>query len=284
MTGISKKRPPCDGRRNIRPGRLRVPFDDFDEALALANDHRYGPRHAPPGDGAPAALCSASAPRSLKFLHEVRAGMIKVNAPPRKAPGGTSEPVGAQRHWRGVRAGTATRTDPAVFGPVEALPFSRRLDRRAEYRASPRCCRSSQREGTSPNDAWHSAHLRHEQRAAPGRPLDLQLGDRQLWPSRAPVRRGHAGAHILPRPKIDRYRVVLHGISVLAAGGSAILWTMAAGAEDVAQIGSKAQAFWSYPHVLGCCFQSSVSCTRSGIGAAKPTISVDRNQTMLETT
>lgn len=63
-----------------------VPFDNFDEAIAMANDHRYG---------LAAVLCGNSAARSLKFLHEIRAGMIRVNAPPRKAPGGTSDPVGA---------------------------------------------------------------------------------------------------------------------------------------------------------------------------------------------
>ena len=63
-----------------------VPFDDFDEAIALANDHRYG---------LAAVLCSNSSPRALKFLHDVRGGMLKVNALPRRAPGGSSEPVGA---------------------------------------------------------------------------------------------------------------------------------------------------------------------------------------------
>ena len=91
MTGISKDHPVM-ADETFGPVAPCVPFDDFDEALALANDHRYG---------LAAVLCSTSAPRSLKFLHEVRAGMIKVNAPPRKAPGGTSEPVGAS----GIGAG-----------------------------------------------------------------------------------------------------------------------------------------------------------------------------------
>ena len=65
-----------------------VPFDDFDEAIAMANDHRYG---------LAAVLCSNSAARSLKFLHEIRAVMLLVNAPLRKAPGGTSDPVCTSR-------------------------------------------------------------------------------------------------------------------------------------------------------------------------------------------
>ena len=63
-----------------------VPYDDFDEAIAMANDHRYG---------LAAVLCTNSGARALKFLHEVRGGMIKINALPRRAPGGSSEPVGA---------------------------------------------------------------------------------------------------------------------------------------------------------------------------------------------
>ena len=65
-----------------------VPFDNFDEAIAMANDHRYG---------LAAVLCSNSAARSLKFLHEIRAVMLLVNAPLRKAPGGTSDPVCTSR-------------------------------------------------------------------------------------------------------------------------------------------------------------------------------------------
>ena len=65
-----------------------VPFDNFDEASAMANDHRYG---------LAAVLSSNSAARSLKFLHEIRAVMLLVNAPLRKAPGGTSDPVCTSR-------------------------------------------------------------------------------------------------------------------------------------------------------------------------------------------
>jgi acyl-CoA reductase-like NAD-dependent aldehyde dehydrogenase len=91
MTGISKDHPVM-ADETFGPVAPCAPFDDFDEAIALANDHRYG---------LAAVLCSISAPRSLKFIHEVRAGMLKVNAPPRKAPGGTSEPAGAS----GIGAG-----------------------------------------------------------------------------------------------------------------------------------------------------------------------------------
>lgn len=91
LTGTSKDQPVM-ADETFGPVAPCVPFEDFDEAIALANDHRYG---------LAAVLCSSSAPRSLKFLHEVRAGMLKVNAPPRKAPGGTSEPVGAS----GIGAG-----------------------------------------------------------------------------------------------------------------------------------------------------------------------------------
>lgn len=91
MTGVSKDQPVM-ADETFGPVAPCVPYDDFDEAIALANDHRYG---------LAAVLCSTSAPRALKFLHEVRAGMLRVNAPPRKAPGGTSEPVGAS----GIGAG-----------------------------------------------------------------------------------------------------------------------------------------------------------------------------------
>jgi acyl-CoA reductase-like NAD-dependent aldehyde dehydrogenase len=83
LTGVSKDQPVM-ADETFGPVAPCVPFDDFDEAIALANDHRYG---------LAAVLCSTSAPRSLKFLHEVRAAMLNVNAPPRKAPGGTSGPA-----------------------------------------------------------------------------------------------------------------------------------------------------------------------------------------------
>lgn len=63
-----------------------VPFDDFDEAIAMANSSRFG---------LAGVVCTNSSSRAVKALHELRAGMLKINMPPRKAPGGTSEPVGA---------------------------------------------------------------------------------------------------------------------------------------------------------------------------------------------
>lgn len=91
ITGVTADQPVM-ADETFGPVAPVVPYDDFDEALSLANDHRYG---------LAAVLCSNSSARSLKFLHEIRSGMIKINAPPRKAPGGTSEPVGAS----GVGAG-----------------------------------------------------------------------------------------------------------------------------------------------------------------------------------
>jgi acyl-CoA reductase-like NAD-dependent aldehyde dehydrogenase len=63
-----------------------VPFDDFDEALALANDSRYG---------LAAIVCTTSAPRALKAIHSLNAGMVKINTMRGKAPGATSEPFSA---------------------------------------------------------------------------------------------------------------------------------------------------------------------------------------------
>ncbi|WEX12426.1 aldehyde dehydrogenase family protein [Chelativorans sp. AA-79] len=63
-----------------------IPFDDFGEALALANGSRYG---------LAAIVCTASAPRALKALHTLDAGMIRINTMRGKAAGGTSEPFGS---------------------------------------------------------------------------------------------------------------------------------------------------------------------------------------------
>lgn len=63
-----------------------VPFDDFEEALALANGSRFG---------LAGVICTNSSANAIRALHGMRAGMLKINMPPRKAPGGTSEPVGA---------------------------------------------------------------------------------------------------------------------------------------------------------------------------------------------
>jgi acyl-CoA reductase-like NAD-dependent aldehyde dehydrogenase len=63
-----------------------VPFDDFEEAIALANDCRYG---------LAAIVCTTSAPRAIKAIDELEAGMVKINTMRGKAPGATSEPFKA---------------------------------------------------------------------------------------------------------------------------------------------------------------------------------------------
>lgn len=63
-----------------------IPFDDFDEAIAMANATRFG---------LAAMVMTTSAPRALRAIHSLRAGMVKINTMRGKAPGGTSEPGGA---------------------------------------------------------------------------------------------------------------------------------------------------------------------------------------------
>ncbi len=63
-----------------------VPFDSFDEAIALANDSEYG---------LAAIVYSNDANHVLSAVESLRAGMIKVNTRRGKAPGATSEPFGA---------------------------------------------------------------------------------------------------------------------------------------------------------------------------------------------
>ena len=63
-----------------------VPFDDFDEAIEMANRSRFG---------LAAIVCTSSAPRALQAVHSLRAGMIKINTMRGKAPGATSEPFNA---------------------------------------------------------------------------------------------------------------------------------------------------------------------------------------------
>jgi len=60
-----------------------IPFDDFDEAISLANASTYG---------LSAIVCTASAVRAMKALQTLDAGMIKINTLRGKAPGATSEP------------------------------------------------------------------------------------------------------------------------------------------------------------------------------------------------
>jgi acyl-CoA reductase-like NAD-dependent aldehyde dehydrogenase len=61
-------------------------FDDFDEAIALANGSRFG---------LAAIVCTESAPHALRAVDRLDAGMIKINTTRGKAPGGTSEPARA---------------------------------------------------------------------------------------------------------------------------------------------------------------------------------------------
>lgn len=63
-----------------------TPFDDFDEAIAMANNTRYG---------LAAIVCTTSAPRAIRAVHELDAGMIKINTMRGKSPGATSEPFKA---------------------------------------------------------------------------------------------------------------------------------------------------------------------------------------------
>lgn len=63
-----------------------MPFDDFDEAIALANDSRYG---------LAAIVCTTSAPRAIQAIESLDAGMVKINTMRGKAPGATSEPFKA---------------------------------------------------------------------------------------------------------------------------------------------------------------------------------------------
>ena len=63
-----------------------IPFDDFDQAIAMANDSRFG---------LAAIVCTTSAPRALKAVHSLRAGMVKINTMRGKAPGASSEPFNA---------------------------------------------------------------------------------------------------------------------------------------------------------------------------------------------
>jgi acyl-CoA reductase-like NAD-dependent aldehyde dehydrogenase len=63
-----------------------ISFDDFDEAIALANDCRYG---------LAAIVCTTSAPRAIEAVQKLQAGMVKINTMRGKAPGATSEPYKA---------------------------------------------------------------------------------------------------------------------------------------------------------------------------------------------
>lgn len=59
------------------------PFQDFEQAVAVANSSRFG---------LAAIVCTESAPHALHAIHALQAGMVKVNTIRGKAPGATSEP------------------------------------------------------------------------------------------------------------------------------------------------------------------------------------------------
>ena len=61
-------------------------FDDFEEALTMANDSRYG---------LSAMVCTSSAPRAIHALHTLHAGMVRINTMRGRSGGATSEPFGA---------------------------------------------------------------------------------------------------------------------------------------------------------------------------------------------
>jgi acyl-CoA reductase-like NAD-dependent aldehyde dehydrogenase len=61
-----------------------IAFDDFDEAIEMANRTRFG---------LASMVMTTSAPRALRATHSLRAGMVKINTLRGKAPGGSSEPV-----------------------------------------------------------------------------------------------------------------------------------------------------------------------------------------------
>lgn len=63
-----------------------MPFDDFDEAIAMANDCRYG---------LSAIVCTSNASRAIKAIQGLKAGMIKINTMRGRTAGATSEPLKA---------------------------------------------------------------------------------------------------------------------------------------------------------------------------------------------
>src|SRR5579875_235396 len=60
-----------------------MPFDDFDEAIALANDSVYG---------LASIVCTNDAKRAIYAIQHLQAGMIKINTNRGKTPGTSSEP------------------------------------------------------------------------------------------------------------------------------------------------------------------------------------------------
>jgi acyl-CoA reductase-like NAD-dependent aldehyde dehydrogenase len=94
-----------------------VPFDDFDEAIALANQSRYG---------LAAIVCTTSAPRAIKAVHALRAGMIRINTMRGRSPGATSEPFGASGlgHGYGVEFLQELTRQKSVHWRSEPRPAS----------------------------------------------------------------------------------------------------------------------------------------------------------------
>lgn len=85
MTGVHKDSPlVCD--ETFGPVAPCTPFDDFDEALAMANASRFG---------LSAIVCTESGPRALHAVHALRAGMVRINTMRGRSPAATSEPFGA---------------------------------------------------------------------------------------------------------------------------------------------------------------------------------------------
>jgi acyl-CoA reductase-like NAD-dependent aldehyde dehydrogenase len=60
-----------------------MPFDDFEEAIALANDSVYG---------LASIVCTNDAKRAIYAIQHLQAGMIKINTNRGKTPGTSSEP------------------------------------------------------------------------------------------------------------------------------------------------------------------------------------------------
>ncbi len=63
-----------------------MPYDEFDEAIAMANDCRYG---------LSAIVCTTNASRAIKAIQQLKAGMIKINTMRGRTAGATSEPFKA---------------------------------------------------------------------------------------------------------------------------------------------------------------------------------------------
>ena len=72
-------------RGNLRPGRLRQPFKDEDEAIRMANDSRFG---------LAAAVMSADVMRCERVAAAFRAGIVWINC---------SQPTFTEAPWGGYK-------------------------------------------------------------------------------------------------------------------------------------------------------------------------------------